>query len=257
MGLPAGPLIGLKISSRLSIFAGSHTEPGPRRRILSPQYGFAMRTWFASFNRQESRSEILRVVGWESLSLPDYGHARFLKNPEQGIPYRQNYCPTFLAAAPITTAHQLPHTPPAHTERSPLPRQRPVDLFSAPHPQPQYRYASLAALCYVPYMETSTVPKSVPSLGPAAETLIDQIASRIATLVTEKLEGRALLRPRWLNYGQAATYLGFQSDSALRQRKNQFPSDCYTTIGKTLRWDVDELDKWLDSKKQKLSKRRP
>jgi hypothetical protein len=105
-------------------------------------------------------------------------------------------------------------------------------------------------------MENLTVPKSAPSIGSHAEELIDQIASKVAMFVIERLEGRVLLRPRWLNYGQAAAYLGFQSDSALRQRKNQFSSACYTTIGKTLRWDVDELDRWLNSKKQTPSKRR-
>ena len=103
-------------------------------------------------------------------------------------------------------------------------------------------------------MEKSKVPESVQGISSAAEALMNQMASKIAALVMDKLEGRILLRPRWLNYEQAAAYLGFQSDSALRQRKNQFPSACYTTIGKTLRWDVDELDRWLDSKRQRRSK---
>jgi len=86
---------------------------------------------------------------------------------------------------------------------------------------------------------------------------MNEIASKIATLVIEKLEGKALLRPRWLNYEQAAAYLGFvtaegkPSVSALRQRKDQFPEDCHQTIGKAVRWDVEALDSWLVSKKPK------
>src|SRR5258708_5394122 len=96
-----------------------------------------------------------------------------------------------------------------------------------------------------------------PDLDDSVKMLLDELAERTAKLVMEKLEGKVLLRPRLLNYEQAAAYLGFltidgkPSKSALRQRKaeGQFSDECSITIGNAVRWDVQALDKWVDSKK--------
>lgn len=96
------------------------------------------------------------------------------------------------------------------------------------------------------------------STDDAVRALLDELAKKTAKLVIANLEGNLLLRPRLLNYEQAAKYLGFvtadrsgPSVSALRQRKmeGQFPEECSITIGKAVRWDVEALDRWIDSKK--------
>ena len=99
-------------------------------------------------------------------------------------------------------------------------------------------------------------PTTTFSTEDAVGALLNEVAERTAKLVIKRLEGNILLRPRLLNYEQAAKYLGFvtadgsgPSVSALRQRKGQFPDECFITIGKAVRWDVEALDKWIDSKK--------
>ena len=98
----------------------------------------------------------------------------------------------------------------------------------------------------------------VSDVDKAFEVLLAELADRTAKLVIERLESKVMLRPRLLDYEQAASYLGFltadgkPSVSALRQRKaeNQFSDDCFITIGKAVRWDLEALDKWILAKKQ-------
>ncbi len=102
-------------------------------------------------------------------------------------------------------------------------------------------------------MRETKAPPIQSDLGSTAIAMIDQLAIRVAKLIIDDLNERVLLRPRLLTYAQAANYLGFltpegtPSISALRQRKGQFPEDCHINIGKALRWDVEALDRWIQS----------
>ena len=93
---------------------------------------------------------------------------------------------------------------------------------------------------------------SVDAFGP----LLDELARRVAKVVLAELEDK-LFRPRLLNGKQAAWYLGIEgSDPAqvLRQRKGEkhFSDTCWIKMGRSTMWDVDALDKWIDSKKSRV-----
>jgi len=110
--------------------------------------------------------------------------------------------------------------------------------------------------CYVASMDE---PKNAAgtSIGTdeAIEALLDRLAQKTADRVLKHLEDKVLLRPRLLNYRQAAKYLGFDPTgkvdpaSPLRQRKQkgQLPDDCSFYFGGTLVWDAEALDSWIDS----------
>lgn len=89
--------------------------------------------------------------------------------------------------------------------------------------------------------------------GEMLDEILDRLARKTAAMVVERLEGKVLLRPRLLNYKQAAKYLGFDPTgkvdpaSPLRQRKQkgQLPDNCSFYFGGTLVWDAEALDKWI------------
>jgi len=113
--------------------------------------------------------------------------------------------------------------------------------------------------------ESKHAAGSPPGSEEAIEALLDRLAQKTAALVLQRLEKRLLLRPKLLDYTEAAKYLGFYSadakvpESPLRQRKKQFPDDCFIEIGNALRWDVEALDKWIDAEKarQSAARKRP
>jgi hypothetical protein len=110
--------------------------------------------------------------------------------------------------------------------------------------------------------QKSTSPASPAISLDAFGPLLDEFARKVAKAVVEELEGKTLIRPALLNYRQAAKYLAFStgdgepSETAIRQRKWQIPEHCTMKIGHSVRFIVDELDRWIVQSKgtQELKK---
>jgi hypothetical protein len=83
------------------------------------------------------------------------------------------------------------------------------------------------------------------------EPMIEEVSRRTAIKVLDELRRNPIARPKWTDTEGAAHYLDL-TVTALRQRKQsgQIPDDCYTKLGTSVRWDLDALDRWMESQKE-------
>lgn len=90
------------------------------------------------------------------------------------------------------------------------------------------------------------------------EPIILAVAERTAKLVMEELRFMIdqlrqppRIEPRWIDYEGAATRLNL-TVTALRQRKaaGKIPNWVCSQMGKTVRFDVEALDRWMESLKE-------
>ncbi len=83
------------------------------------------------------------------------------------------------------------------------------------------------------------------------EPLIEEVSRRTALKLLDELRRNPIVRPKWTDTEGAAQYLAL-TVTALRQRKHsgQIPDECYTKIGNSVRWDLDALDRWMESMKE-------
>jgi hypothetical protein len=79
------------------------------------------------------------------------------------------------------------------------------------------------------------------------QPLIMAIARETAKLVLAGLRQESPSR-RWADTNDAAERLGITT-TALRQRKSsgQIPDDCFVKMEGSVRWDLEALDRWMES----------
>lgn len=75
------------------------------------------------------------------------------------------------------------------------------------------------------------------------EPLAVAIADRVAELLDKPTQ---TVRPRWVGYKECAAYLDL-TETALRQRVagGQVPPQCLTKLAGSVRFDLEEIDKWM------------
>lgn len=89
------------------------------------------------------------------------------------------------------------------------------------------------------------------------EPIILAVAERTAKLVMlglqeviAELKQPPKMQPRWIDYEAAATRLNL-TVTALRQRRaaGKIPDSVCSQMGKTIRFDLEALDRWMESLK--------
>lgn len=82
----------------------------------------------------------------------------------------------------------------------------------------------------------------MPNLDPQFDALAEKIAARV---ISKIYTNRPPVAPEWLNFDQAAAYLGYTTTKALRDRcSKEDPPPSYK-LGRLRRFKRDELDEWV------------